>query len=71
VKLRLYGRAAVPHVWLLDPEARLLEVLVLTGSAYLNASAYRDNDVVAAAPFESVSFPLNALWPYDRSEESP
>lgn len=62
-KLAAYARFEVSHVWLADPIARTLEVLVLTGSKYLIAATFKDAEPVTAPPFEAHTFPLDVLWP--------
>lgn len=61
-KLAIYAEAGVGHAWYVDPEARTLEVLVLTGSKWLIAATYKDADMVAAPPFEVHTFDLAVLW---------
>jgi Uma2 family endonuclease len=62
-KRALYGANGVAHLWLLDPEARTLEAFILTGGAWTLAAAFQEGDDIRAAPFETLSFPLAALWP--------
>jgi len=62
-KLAAYARFEVGYVWLADPIARTLEVLVLTGSKYLIAATFKDAEPVTAPPFEAHTFPLDVLWP--------
>jgi Uma2 family endonuclease len=62
-KRELYRRANVPHLWLVDPDSRTLETFALTAGAWTLAAAHQDGDDIRAAPFEALTFPLNALWP--------
>jgi Uma2 family endonuclease len=62
-KRALYGANGVAHLWLLDPDARTLEAFVLASGAWTLAAAFGDGAEVRAAPFESLAFPLGALWP--------
>ncbi len=62
-KRELYRLNAVPHLWLLDPEARTLETFTLTGGSWTLTAAFQDGEDICAAPFEALVFPLNALWP--------
>lgn len=62
-KRRLYGEAGIGHLWFVDPIARTLEAFVLTGGAWVLGAALKDDEAVAVAPFDAVSFPLSALWP--------
>lgn len=64
-KLAVYAEFGVKHCWYVDPIAKTLEVLQLTGSKWLLAAAFKDGDEVTAPPFEVHTFPLNVLWPMD------
>lgn len=59
VKLPLYARAAVRHVWLIDPDARTLEVLRLEGSSWLLAATFGGDARVRAEPFDAVELDLS------------
>jgi Uma2 family endonuclease len=61
-KLRIYAREGVQHAWLVDPLARLLEVLRLDAGGWVIAATYAGADVVRAAPFDAVDLELAALW---------
>jgi hypothetical protein len=62
-KRDLYARAGVTHLWLVDPDARTLEAFALLAGTWTLAAAFQDGDDIRAAPFESLTFPLSALWP--------
>jgi Uma2 family endonuclease len=62
-KRRIYGLYGVPHLWHLDPVARLLEVFVLQDERWVLFETYQDGDEVKAPPFDAVSFALADLWP--------
>jgi Uma2 family endonuclease len=62
-KLAIYAEFGVPHVWLVDPDAKTLEVLALTGGKWLIAATFKDSDAVTAPPFEAHTFALDVLWP--------
>ena len=61
-KLRIYAREHVAHVWLVDPDARTLEVLALDGDRWTIVVVHSGSDVVRAAPFEVVELELTRLW---------
>lgn len=62
IKLPLYAREGVSHVWLVEPEARLVEVFeTREGRATLIASAV-DTDVVALPPFLEEPLDYSLLW---------
>lgn len=62
LKLPLYASSGVAHVWLVDPEARLVEVFeTRAGKPTLIATA-ADDETVALHPFQSVPIELTRLW---------
>jgi len=62
VKLPVYARAGVGHVWLVDPEVRTLEVLRQHDSQWLIVATYGDTESVEAEPFAALELPLSQLW---------
>ncbi len=63
LKLPIYSRARVHHVWLVNPIARILEVLRLGDDAEWRIRAVHEgNAVVRAEPFEAIELELAALW---------
>ena len=62
-KLAIYAAHGVKHCWLVDPDARTLEVMALTGDKWLLAATFKDDDPVSAPPFEVHTFALDVLWP--------
>ncbi|MBJ6761461.1 Uma2 family endonuclease [Myxococcaceae bacterium JPH2] len=62
VKLPIYARAGVTHVWLVDPDARLLEVFRLDAGHYVLVSTHAGSDAVRAEPFDAVALELSFLW---------
>jgi Uma2 family endonuclease len=62
-KRALYRHNGLAHLWLVDPDARTLEDFALASEGWTLLAAYQDSDDICAAPFEALTFPLNALWP--------
>jgi Uma2 family endonuclease len=62
VKLPVYAREGVRHVWLVDAEARTLEVLHLEGGQYTLHATHEGLARVRAEPFEALELELAALW---------
>jgi Uma2 family endonuclease len=62
VKLPVYAREGVRHVWLLDPKARTLEVFRLDGTALALLATYSGQDSVRAEPFEAAELSLAYVW---------
>lgn len=62
LKLPLYARAGVLHVWLADPGAQTLEVYRQAGEHYLLVESHGGNSVVRAEPFAAIELELSAVW---------
>ena len=62
-KRPIYAREGVGHLWFVDPAARTLEAFALQDGAWTPAGSAREDEPVAFAPFQAVTFPLDALWP--------
>lgn len=67
-KLPAYARAGVAHAWIVNPEARTLEVLRREGERWLVASSHGGDERVRAEPFEAIELDLLVLWGEERSE---
>jgi Uma2 family endonuclease len=63
VKARLYLSAGLPHLWLIDPDARVLEALVRDGDRWIEAGRFGDGDVVRIPPFEAIELDVGRLFP--------
>jgi Uma2 family endonuclease len=61
-KMPIYAAVGVPHVWLVDPLVRTLEVHRLDGETYRVAGVWRDAATVRAQPFDAIELELAALW---------
>jgi Uma2 family endonuclease len=61
-KLPIYARHGVGHAWLVDPDARTLEVFERSGGHWLLLGVLVNDDAVAQPPFDAISFGLSALW---------
>ncbi len=62
VKMPIYAREGVAHLWLVDPDARTLEVYRLEEGHWLLLATLQEQDPVQQPPFEALSFPLGSLW---------
>jgi hypothetical protein len=61
VKVPIYAREKVSHVWLVDPLLQTLEVLRLDRPGYRLAGVWRGDVVVQCEPFEALSIPTHRL----------
>jgi len=49
-KAKLYLESGVAHLWLVDPETRVLEALVREGTRWVEAGRFSDGDVALYSP---------------------
>ncbi len=61
-KLKVWARERVAHVWFVDPEAKLLEVLALDGATYRIVASHAGEAKVRAVPFDAIELDVGALW---------
>jgi Uma2 family endonuclease len=61
-KLRWYGQLGIPEYWIVDPEMRTLEQLLLREAAYVIAAALEGTETFRPASFEGLEIPLARLW---------
>jgi Uma2 family endonuclease len=63
LKMPIYAREGIPHLWLADPDARTLEVYNLQENGHwLLLTTLKEDDAVQQPPFDAISFPLDGLW---------
>ena len=55
-------REQVTHAWLVEPRARVLEVLRLDGASYRIVATYEGDASVRAEPFDAIALDLAVLW---------
>ena len=63
-KLPLYAEAGVPEVWLIDPQAKTVEVLKLQGKKYLLDATLAGDQVLASNLFPGWQLPLRDLFDF-------
>ncbi len=61
-KAPVYASFGIPHLWLVDPLARSLEVLKLTGSHWALLAAHSEDERVRCEPFQEIEIDLALLW---------
>jgi Uma2 family endonuclease len=52
----------VPEYWLIDPQARTFERLVLRDGVFSIAASLADDEVFRPEAFEGLEIPLAKLW---------
>ena len=63
--MRIYARHGIPRYWIVDPEARTLEVYSLHDGVYERTAAYSDGDVLAVDVPDGFTIDLAELWRED------
>ena len=63
-KLALYAEAGVPWVWLLEPQAKTVEILKLERSKYLVDSILASQQVLTSGVFPGWQLPLDELFDF-------
>jgi Uma2 family endonuclease len=61
-KLRYYAQLGAPEYWLIDPQARTLEQLVLRDGSYVIAGSCAEDETFRPLSFEGLEIPLDKLW---------
>jgi Uma2 family endonuclease len=61
-KLRFYAQLEVPEYWLIDPQARTLERLVLQSGVFSIKDTLADDETFRPDAFEGLEIPLARLW---------
>ena len=62
VKIKLYAQLKIPFYWIVDPQAKTLEVFALEGERWILNSSFGKDDKVSAEPFDAIEFDLGDLW---------
>jgi Uma2 family endonuclease len=63
VKLHLYAKHSVPWYWIVDPDARSLEVYALVDREYQLAERWEGAALVEPPPFAGLRSTLDSIWP--------
>ena len=61
-KLPVYAAHEVTNAWLVDPEARTLEVFRLENSRWSMVAVLGGNEIARAEPFDAIDIDLPSIW---------
>lgn len=61
-KMPIYARERVPHVWLVDPREKTVEVFRFTEARYTLIGTYGGDEALVAEPFDALGVPPAFLW---------
>ncbi len=63
IKMPIYARKGVGHLWFVDPDLKTLEAYTLNEERQWTLTAsLKDDDPVRVAPFDAIEFSLDTLW---------
>jgi len=62
VKMRIYAREKVGHVWLVDPATRVIEVFRLQDGQWVLAQSAYGSNFARLEPFAAVELELSRWW---------
>ena len=62
VKLQLYARHGIPHYWIVDSDARIIETLRLTNRTYEAGPRLEGTAAAALPPFSDLVLDPAAVW---------
>ena len=69
VKMPIYARHGVAHLWLVDPLERTLEAYDLYQGLWRVIGLFQQTDRVRVAPFDALELSLSDLWADDEDDE--
>ena len=61
-KLRWYAQRGVAEYWIVDPEGRTFERLVLRDEGYVIAASCEGDETFRPESFEGLEIPMAKLW---------
>lgn len=61
-KMPLYAEHGVKHFWLIDPNAKTLDVFRLQSGKWLLLGTHAEDDKVRAEPFQEIEIDMAGLW---------
>lgn len=62
VKMDIYLREQVKHLWLLDPLERFVEVFRFQDGAWVRVGSWTGDTAARIEPFDAVEIDLKAIW---------
>ena len=62
IKRSLYARHGAPYYWIVDPEARTIDVHSLTAQGYTDGGRFEGDALIDLPPFPGVRLDPAAIW---------
>lgn len=69
-KRRIYGENGVGYMWILDPDALILEVFKFHEGHWMLLGTSEMGEQVSFEPFDAISFEFDVLFPLHKLEEN-
>lgn len=63
IKKKLYAKHGIKEYWLVDPEAKNIEVMILKEEGYQTISLFTSSDTLTSPTFPKLSLPLSNIFP--------
>ena len=61
-KLPLYARYGVKHAWIVDVDAKYVEVKRSRDGAWQDLAVFTSGDIVRAEPFDAIELDMTRVW---------
>jgi Uma2 family endonuclease len=62
VKRTMYATQSIPHLWIVDPDARQLDAFALEQGRWVLLKSYFEDDTADVAPFEGTPLLMSNWW---------
>jgi Uma2 family endonuclease len=62
-----YAKAGVSEYWIVDPQDKVVTVLTLDGSQYVEHGVFSAGQVATSRLLEGLTIPVDAIWALERS----
>jgi Uma2 family endonuclease len=60
--LPLYARYGVKHAWIVDVDAKYVEVKRSRDGAWQDLAVFTSGDIVRAEPFDAIELDMTRVW---------
>lgn len=71
IKKPFYARIGLPHLWIVDVDARTLTTHKLIEGRWVEIGVFGEGDEIRAEPFDAVTLSMEGWWPEGEGGASP